>query len=130
MREMFILTTMDFFITRKKNLLLDENGPMISANEWLVLVENDAELALDDPQTEPYFAVWSGPGDYPCWVDYDADLGSLFSENPTDEFFEKMFQIAEILDGTVQGEAGESYRRDGDIIGTWVQDENDVWRLS
>jgi hypothetical protein len=120
----------DFYITRKKNILLDENGPAITPEEWLALINSDPELTLDDPDTEPYFAVWSGPGEYPCWIDYDPDLGSLFSESPTDEFLEKMDQLAVSLNGTVQGEAGEIYRSDGILEGTWIKDDDQQWHLA
>ena len=120
----------DFYITRKKNLLLDKDGPVITPEEWLSVVHSDPELTLDSPDTEPFFAAWSASGEYPCWIDYDADSGSLFSSSPTDEFFEKMAQIAKVLNGSLQGEAGERYHNDGTLEGTWIIGDDQQWHLA
>jgi hypothetical protein len=105
----------DLHITRK-NYWTDEEGPIITPEEWLAVVLNDPELRIDDEETEPYFAVWEGPGAYQCWIDYSSDEGGLYSKEPTDEFFGKMVQIAKLLGGKVQGDDGETYRADGSII--------------
>ncbi|MBC7526379.1 MAG: hypothetical protein H7308_02410 [Chthonomonadaceae bacterium] len=78
----------------------------ITREEWLEVVDNDPELTIDE-SNGPYFAVWSGPGKYPCWIDYSS--GDLWSKYPTDEFIEKMVQIAKLLGGRVQGDDGEIY---------------------
>ncbi|HEX8552297.1 MAG TPA: hypothetical protein VF681_12175 [Abditibacteriaceae bacterium] len=104
----------DLHITRKK-FWTDEDGPVITPEEWLAVVENDGDLRIDDAQGEPFFAVWDGPGEYQCWISYDADEGGLYSKEPTDEFFDKMIQIAALLGSKVQGDDGETYRADGTI---------------
>ena len=83
-----------------------QTGEEITREEWLEVVDNDPELTIDESNS-PYFAVWSGPGKYPCWIDYSS--GDLWLKYPTDEFIEKMVQIAKLLGGRVQGDDGEIY---------------------
>lgn len=95
----------DLHITRKRDWASTE-GPDITPEEWLALVQSDPELTLD-PRNGPYFVIWSGPGAYSCWLDYQQ--GDLFSKYPTDEFIEKMVVLARQLGGKVQGDDGEVY---------------------
>ena len=95
----------ELHITRKKRWS-DTEGSSITPEEWLAVVQDDPELTIDE-ENGPYFAVWSGPGEYPCWLDYSD--GDLFSNYPTDEFIEKMVQLAKALGGKVQGDDGEVY---------------------
>ena len=95
----------DLHVTRKEHWA-DEEGPAIMPDEWLAIVQSDPELTLDE-ENGPYFAVWSGSGEYECWIDYFE--GDLFSKYPTDEFTEKMVQIAKLLGAKVQGDDGEVY---------------------
>jgi len=94
-------------ITRKE-LYLDKEGLIITAQEWLAVVQDDPELVIA-PEHKPYFAVWSGPGEYEIWIDYRADRGYLFSKNPTPEGIDKLIEIARLLNAKVQGEEGEIY---------------------
>jgi hypothetical protein len=96
----------DLQITRKE-FWADEEGPVITSAEWLGLIHDDPSLTLDE-ENGPYFAVWTGPGEYPDWIDYD-EGGYLFSKNPTDEGVDKMIEVANRLDARVQGEDGEAY---------------------
>ena len=109
----------DLHITRKEFHPCE--GPMITPEEWLEIVQDDPELTISR-QRGPYFADWSGPGKYPCWLDYDN--GNLYSKNPTDEMIDKMVQIAKRLDAKVQGDDGEVYHgagqaTDQDHTGQW-----------
>jgi hypothetical protein len=106
----------DLQITRKPSQL--DKSPDITVEEWLEVVENDPELTHDAMlhPNYPYHADWSGPGKYPCWLDYSpATLYSpsqLYSKNPTDEMIEKMVQIAKLLGAKVLGEEDEEYLGD------------------
>lgn len=101
----------DLHITRKL-YWADKEGPDIALAEWLTIVESDPELTWSELNrtTSPYKADWSGPGKYPCWLDYAH--GNVYTKNPTDEMIEKMVQIAKLLDATVQGDDGEEYLGD------------------
>ena len=96
----------DLHITRKK-YHFDEEGPVITPEEWLSIVENDPALTIDE-ENGPYHAVWSGPSKYPdAWIDYFE--GCLFSKYPDEPLIDKMVQIAKLLDAKVQGDDGEIY---------------------
>jgi hypothetical protein len=96
----------DLHITRKK-YWCDEEGPVISPEEWLAVVRDDPELTLS-AENGPYFANWSGPSRYPDpWLDYFE--GDVFAKNPDDPLIEKMVQIADRLGAKVQGDDGEVY---------------------
>ena len=100
----------DFHITRKA-FWADEDGPTISADEWLAIVESDSSLALcENGVNGPCFMEWRGSPQNPeQWLDYDADLGEIFTKYPDDALIEKMIEIAEKLGATVQGDDGEIY---------------------
>ena len=106
----------DLQITRKLSQF--DKGPDITLDEWLAVVENDPELTWSESnrKTSPYKADWSGPGKYPCWLDYDLasaySISRLYSKNPTDEMIEKMVRIAKLLGGRVLGEEDEEYLGD------------------
>ena len=122
----------DLHITRKE-FNADVEGPMITPEEWLAVVQDDQELTINVLNNSnglkyPYLADWSGPGKYPCWLNYDN--GNVYSKNPTDEMIEKMVQIAERLGAKVQGDDGEVYLGGGqataqDHTGQWL-----VYRLT
>lgn len=95
----------DLYITRKEFHASNE-GVVITPDEWLAVIQNDPELTVND-LNHPYFAYWTGPGQYPCWLDYIN--GDLYSKNPTDEMVDKMVQIAKRLGARVQGDDGEEY---------------------
>ena len=92
-----------------------EAGAQITSEEWLIVVQSDPELTLDrlNEKTAPLLAYWSGPGKYPCWLNYSN--GYLYSKNPTEEMTDKMVQIAKLLDAKVVGEEGEEYLGDGRV---------------
>ena len=106
----------DLQITRKPSQF--DKGPDITLDEWLEVVHSDPELTFDElnKKNSPYRAWWSGPGKYPCWLDYSlvtaCSASRLYSKNPTDEMIEKMVQIAKLLGGRVLGEEDEEYLGD------------------
>ena len=120
----------DLHITRKKNWdgFEDEQGPQISADEWIALVHADAEMRLDGfcevrlPEGKvfrvdhPSIAVWTawshhgGHGDM-AWFHHHHD--NVAVKNPDREIRRKMWRLAERLGAKVQGDDGEYYDRFG-----------------
>lgn len=103
----------DLHITRKENWF-DEDGPVISEQEWRRTIEEDPELQLDTDTRcvmsdgEYVFAAWNGePG---ALGYYD---GEITTTNPAEPLIRRMVAIAQRLDAKVQGDDGEVYRPDG-----------------
>ena len=101
----------DLHITRKQNWA-NPQGTFITPEEWVAVIQNDPELTVTG-QNGPYHADWSGPGKYPCWLDYDR--GELFTKYPTNEMIEKMLVIAHRLDARVVGDEDEEYLGGGRV---------------
>jgi hypothetical protein len=98
----------ELHITRRE-FHADEDGPEISAQEWLRLIESDDEL---EPVLEngPYFARFLGDCEYGRgmgWFDWSE--GCISTKNPDENILAKMLQLAETLDAQVQGDDGEIY---------------------
>lgn len=99
----------DLHITRKDDWT-DENGPVITAEEWRALIDSDPELELDSDTRcvmsdgEFVFATWNGQagvlGHY---------AGEITSKNPDESLIAKMIEIANRLGAKVQGDDGEMY---------------------
>ncbi len=98
----------EFHLTRRR-LWHDDEGPAITAAEWLEVVAGDPELELD-PRNGPYFANCARAGEEDHWLDWRD--GDLFTKHPEDWFVRKMQELAGRLDAVVQGDEGEVY--DGD----------------
>ena len=98
----------DLHITRAE-FWAENDDAYIEGDEWLRLVEADAELRLD-PRNGPYFAVWSGPSETEApWFNwFEGDILSRYPDVPT---LGKMLEIAERLGARVQGDDGEFYDR-------------------
>lgn len=104
----------DLHITRADNWAENELA-YIEAEEWLRLIEDDAELMLD-VRNGPYFAVWSGPCEYDePWFDWFA--GNVNAKYPDRMMLGKMLQIADRLGARVQGDDGEIYASPDDHPG-------------
>jgi hypothetical protein len=120
----------DLHITRKKNWhgFDDEYGPEISLDEWLALVNADAEMRLDRfsevrlPEGQmfrvdhPSIAVWTawshhGEAGDMAWFHHHRD--NVAVKNPDREIRRKMWRLAEHLGAKVQGDDGEYYDRFG-----------------
>ncbi len=98
----------DLHITRKE-YHWDENGPAITSEEWLNVVNEDPELSIDDANG-PYFTIWSGKCSYPDpWFDWDE--GNIYTKNPDEPIIAKMLEISKIFNAKVQGDDGEVYTR-------------------
>lgn len=94
----------------------ENEGQGIGREEWLRLVEQDPELAIDE-QNGPLFANW-GPvsEDYSRWFDWSE--GNVYTKNPDRKSLVKMLQIAALLGATVQGDDGETYTSPDDFPGS------------
>lgn len=77
-------------------------GHEISVEEWLALVEDDAQLSAD-PASGPFAARYKSDG----WFDWFE--GNVFTTDPDHATVVKMFGIAERLSGAIQGDDGEFY---------------------
>jgi len=116
-------------ITRKENWF--DEGPEISLVEWLDLVGADPEmrndgyaeaivgggsvLRVDDPSMSVWIA-YSGhlqDGNM-AWMWYGQ--GNIAAKNPDVEILRKMADIARRLSAKVQGDEGEVYGADGQLI--------------
>jgi hypothetical protein len=122
----------DIHITRKTNWF-DESGPEITLNEWKQYIESDPEMRLDGYAeakcadgsvlrvNDSSMAVWikhpqheSGEGLAWLWVFY----GNIQAKNPDEDTRRKMWQIANTLSANVQGDEGEQYDEQGNVIPT------------
>lgn len=120
----------DVHITRKSEWL-EENGPSLSLEEWLDYVANDREMRADGfaeattPKGEtirmesPGIAVWiaySGhePDGNMAWFSHFKDRVTV--KNPDPEILKKMHKIASSLGAKVQGDEGEEYGANGEIL--------------
>jgi hypothetical protein len=93
-------------ITRKSDWW-DDEGPDITSDEWLRVVDEDPELRLAG-YNGAYFAIWSGPLEYADpWLDWSR--GQIDTKNPDPPLIRKMLQIASRLGAKVQGDDGEVY---------------------
>lgn len=114
-------------ITRK-DFWADDEGPVISLDEWRQYISSDAEMRLDgyaESQTpdgatirvdNPGIAVWTaysghGVNGNMAWFCHFDDRIAV--KNPDEEILVKMHQIASELNAKVQGDDGEDYGPDG-----------------
>lgn len=101
------------YITRREDHG-DEDGPEITAEEWLEYIRDDRELDLAGINGD-YFTYWSGPSAHPeAWFNWMG--GDIHAKNPDDAMIEKMVQIANELNAKVQGDDGEIYLSGGVIL--------------
>jgi len=133
-------------ITRKENWF--DDGPGISLAEWLEVVRADAEMRHDGyAETvvadgsilrveDPGLAVWlayskHGLAGNMAWLWHSS--GNVVAKNPDEEIFGKMAQIAQRFSAKVQGEEGEIYGPDGQVIETASRSRSDAtkpwWRF-
>ncbi|MEM6757096.1 MAG: hypothetical protein AAF586_08010 [Planctomycetota bacterium] len=99
----------DIHITRARDWFEAYDNPdvAISAEEWLVYVENDPDLDLAG-YNGLYFAIWSGECEYEePWFDWSE--GVISTKNPDDAILDKAVDIAKQLNAKVQGDDGEVY---------------------
>ncbi len=98
----------ELHITRR-DFHADEDGPAISADEWLALVEADDKLELM-PENGPYFVRFLGETSHGYGMGrLDWANGCISTKNPDEQILAKMLHVAEALDAHVQGDDGEVY---------------------
>jgi hypothetical protein len=96
----------DLHITRKE-FWADDEGPVISLDEWRAYVETDPEVAQDPD---------NGPGDF-LYIDHPAaphplwwgNGGEVYTKNPDKAAVRKLIQTARSLNARVVGDDGEAY---------------------
>jgi hypothetical protein len=97
----------DLHITRKAHWI-DQDGPTISPEEWLSLLEADPELSrATDAGDDTFAGAWKG--DTTFWF----TDGEVRCKNPDPPTVRKMVAIARRFGATLQGDDGEQYREDG-----------------
>ena len=107
-------------------------GAEITLDEWRAYVASDHEFTQADAagaeaagqqtsSSEPGIAEWRAPSSgevvWFCWSDGNIDV-----KNPDAEVIAKMFAVATSLFARVQGDDGEWYDDNGNVIG---DSEND-----
>ena len=120
----------DIHITRRASWW-DENGPVITQEEWETYIAADPELRLDGyiegattsgatlRMEDPGIAVWTTHPrleEHGGWISLDED-GNIVVKNPDEAFLRKMWQIAQALGARVIGDEGETYGPDGEEDG-------------
>lgn len=97
----------DLHITRKK-FWADQDGPQITAAEWLAYVATDPQLRLDQSsQSHAVKLSLESEHDEP-WLEWFQ--GDVYTKNPDEPILAKMLEIAKALNARVQGDDGEIYR--------------------
>jgi len=113
----------ELHITRAK-LWAENEGQRINKAEWLRLIEQDAELTIDE-HNGPLFAVLDPTSPrYSPWLDWSE--GNIYTKNPDRQTLAKMLQFADLLGATVQGDEGEIYRNLNDYPKSLDIGETDI----
>jgi len=95
----------DLHITRKQDWC-DEEGPIISLEDWLKYVATDIEIERDPNNGRHDFLYVKHSGEsQPLWW----ARGEVFTKNPDKETVKKLIGISHALCARVLGDDGESY---------------------
>ncbi|RSE35599.1 hypothetical protein [Acinetobacter junii] len=120
----------DIHITRKP-FYFDETGEEISLDEWKEFVHQDSEMRLDNfaefqmnngqilHLESEGLAVWiayskHGLNTNMAWFSWSN--GCIHVKNPDHEILKKMWRIAQRLSADVQGDEGEFYDVNGNVV--------------
>src|ERR1700719_1876991 len=110
----------DLHITRKADWP-EPDGPEISYDEWMAVVNMDPELRIegyvnvrlpDHSVARRPLAAWTAYSRYDSSGDMPAlefSHGNIAAKNPDREFRCKMWRLAQALNAKVQGDDGEFY---------------------
>ena len=121
----------DLHITRKANWF--DVSPAIDLHDWLEYVASDPALQHEGFAEAPTASggvlrvenfgtcIWKGysqgaNSESTAWFTWN--LGNIVAKNPDQEIRRKMWHIAQALHARVQGDEGEHYGEDGEVIGT------------
>ncbi|NMV41382.1 hypothetical protein HGR00_26030 [Ralstonia insidiosa] len=96
----------DVHITRKA-FWADTSGERIPLEQWKAYVLVDSQVVNDPANGPTDFLVTVRGATFPLW--YNAELGELYTKNPTDEALHKLEDIARAMRAKVQGDDGELY---------------------
>ncbi|HSI86968.1 MAG: hypothetical protein ACAI35_02890 [Candidatus Methylacidiphilales bacterium] len=139
----------NLYITRKQNWH-DEEGEEITAEEWQRVAGADPAMRCDGygeattrdlfcPATirveSPGIWVWTAysrhgkDGDM-AWVEHEPDNGCITTKNPDREIRRKLYELAQKLGATVQGEECEVYDAEGYQIGVPKPQSDDEYPRS
>ena len=113
----------NLYITRAKQWP-DEMGPKITCEEWLAVVRDDPELAIN-AANGLYFAEWTSLEGDESW--FDLDNGAITTKNPDEPEIRKMLLLAQRLHAHVVGDDGEVY--DEATLAEHPPTENVVWAM-
>lgn len=119
----------DLHITRKTNWY--DESPVIALHDWLEFVAGDPEIQHDGFAEAPAgdgsilrvegtgICVWKGYSgganrENTAWLRWSK--GNIVAKNPDQEIRRKMWLIAQSFDAKVQGEDGEHYDHDGEML--------------
>lgn len=102
----FAVAGYDLHISRKA-FWSDDFGPKITFEEWQEYLKTDPQVIRDVANSPQDFIVLMPGESFPLW--YRADIGELFTKNPTDRAITKLEEIAHRLNARVQGDDGEFY---------------------
>lgn len=90
-------------------------GREIRASEWRAVVREDPEL-VEDPNLGAHAVIWRREkGGDQGWFDW-AD-GNVYTTDASPDALRKMVELAARLEARVQGDDGEFYRSDGEVVG-------------
>ncbi len=104
----------EFHLSRKYYWCDPDDQSRIERSEWLDYVNRDDEVIADPKNDKNSFVMLLGNEECPLW--YHADLGELYSKNPSTKAIAKMFRIANSLGAEVLGDDDESYGPDGKML--------------
>jgi len=96
----------DVHVTRK-SFWAEASGPRITLEQWKAYVQSDRQVVNDPANGPTDFLVTVRGAAFPLW--YNAELGELYTNDPTDEAVRKLEDIARAMRARVQGDDGESY---------------------
>jgi hypothetical protein len=95
----------DLHITRK-NYWFDDDGPIITLEEWRAYAATDPELEADLEYSRPgTYELISHPDRWPLWY----RKGEIYTKNPDDAVIAKLVEIAGHLRARAVGDDDEIY---------------------
>lgn len=118
----------ELHIVRTENWFDSASNP-IRREEWVHLIDNDKELAIDKRNGD-YFAKWSNhQARDESWLDWDN--GRIYTKQPEEALYCKMLQIAKKLDAVVLDDDDRKYLLPSDLkYPSWANSPTDNRKIS
>ena len=101
----------DLHITRKE-FWADDEGLKISHDEWDAYIAKDPEITPDPDNSATDYLYKKGSEVWPLWW----SDGEVCTKNPDQQVIIKFVAVAESLGARAQGDDGEFYDQDGEMI--------------